>query len=153
MSLGPAAPVLLALALLAGCATPAPERRPTPPPATAAPERGTTASPGTDAPGGQVVPARTLDTRPEPVDVTIPETEYPREALAAQAQGSVILKILIDETGRVRRAHVLKDPGYGLGEAAVLSAITHFRFSPGRLHGKAVACWILFTVIYVVPRR
>jgi TonB family protein len=85
--------------------------------------------------------------------VTIPASEYPREALAANAQASVVLGILIDETGRVREAKVIREPGHGFGVAAMRSALAHFRFSPPRLHGTPVATWWVFTVMYVLPRR
>jgi TonB family protein len=78
-------------------------------------------------------------------------SEYPREALAANAQASVVLGILIDETGRVREAKVIREPGHGFGVAAMRSALAHFRFSPPRLNGRPVATWWVFTVIYVLP--
>jgi len=131
---------LAGVALLAGCAARVPESRPAPPPAAYVPE-------------SPPVRARALEMQPEPIDVAIPAAEYPREALAANAEGSVVLTILIDQTGRVRRAKVLKEPGHGFGEAAMRSAITHFRFSPGRLHGRPVATEWTFTVTYVLPRR
>jgi TonB family protein len=131
---------LLALAVLAGCAARAPESRPTPPPAEAVP---------------QSPPARAsaLAIQPEPLDVAIPASEYPQEALAANAEASVVLKILIDKTGHVREAKALADPGYGFGVAAMRSAIAHFRFSPARLQSRPVASWWTFTVNYVLPRR
>jgi protein TonB len=138
------APALLALVVLAGCAARAPESRPTPPPPPPPAEAG---------PQGPPVRAPALTTQPKPVDVAIPASEYPQEALAANAEGAVVLKILIDETGRVREAKTLRDPGYGFGEAAIRSAIAHFRFSPPRLQGRAVATWWTFTVIYELPRR
>jgi TonB family protein len=132
------APALLALAVLAGCAARAPESRPATPPAEAVPE---------SAP----LPASALTQQPEPVDVSIPASEYPQEALAANAEGSVVLKILIDETGRVREAKALRDPGYGFGEAAMRSALAHFRFKPGQRYGRPVATSWPFTVTYVLP--
>jgi len=73
--------------------------------------------------------------------------------LAANAEALVVLKILIDETGRVREAKVLRDPGHGFAEAPMRSAIAHFRFSPPRLQGKAVASWWVFAVNYELPLR
>jgi periplasmic protein TonB len=131
---------LLALAVLAGCAARAPERRPTPRPAEAAPQ-------------SPPVRPSALTTQPKPLDVTIPSSEYPQQALAANAEASVVLKILIDETGRVREAKVLREPGHGFGEAAMRSAMAHFRFSPPRLHGTPVATWWPFTVTYELPPR
>src|SRR5947207_12205519 len=92
-------PALAVVVVLAGCAARAPESRPAP-----------------YAPQSPPVGAAKLTTQPQPINVSIPASEYPRQALAADAQGSVVLKILLDETGRVRRAKVLKDPGWGFGE-------------------------------------
>jgi TonB family protein len=131
---------LLALIVLAGCASSTPESRPTPPPVEAVPQ-------------SPPVRASELTTQPVPVDVAIPPSEYPREALAADAEGAVVLKILIDQSGRVRAAKVQRDPGYGFGEAAMRSAIAHFRFSPARLNGRPVAAYWTFTVTYMLPRR
>jgi protein TonB len=100
---------------------------------------------------GPIAHAAALSVQPEPVDVEIPQVEYPKEALDAGFEGSVTLKIVIDGTGRVRKATVLKDPGYGLGAAAVKSALKHFKFKPGQLNGKPTAVEITFTVTYEVP--
>ena len=134
----PYAPALLALAVLAGCAARAPESRPTPPPAEVVPE-----SP----------PVGALIAQPEPLDVAIPRGEYPHDALDSGFEGSVTLKIVIDVNGRVRKAWVVKDPGHGLGVAAVESALRHFKFKPGQINGKPIATEWTFTVNYVLPRR
>jgi TonB family protein len=63
----------------------------------------------------------------------------------------VVLKIVIDPTGRIRSAKFLKDPGYGLGAAAVKSALRHFRFKPAEVNGKVTATEWTFTVTYEVP--
>jgi periplasmic protein TonB len=100
---------------------------------------------------GPVVHAAALTVQPEPVDVEIPKGEYPKEALDAGFEGSVVLKIVIDTNGRVRRAVVVKDPGYGLGAAAVKSALRHFRFKPGEVNGRPTATEWTFTVTYELP--
>jgi periplasmic protein TonB len=100
---------------------------------------------------GPVAHAAALTVQPEPIDTDIPKSEYPQAALDAGFEGSVILKIVIDASGRVRRAVVIKDPGYGLGAAAVRSALKHFRFKPGQLDGKATATEWTFTVTYELP--
>lgn len=100
---------------------------------------------------GPVAHAAALTVQPEPLDVDIPQSEYPKDALDAGFEGSVTLKIVIDASGRVRRAVVLKDPGYGLGAAAVKSALKHFKFKPGEVNGKATAVEWTFTVTYELP--
>ncbi|HVZ88474.1 MAG TPA: energy transducer TonB [Polyangia bacterium] len=100
---------------------------------------------------GPVVHAAALTVQPEPIDTEIPRSEYPQAALDAGFEGSVTLKIVIDATGKVRRATVMKDPGYGLGAAAVRSVLKHFRFKPGEIDGKPVAIETPFIVTYEVP--
>jgi protein TonB len=100
---------------------------------------------------GPIAHAAALTTQPEPLDVEIPQSEYPKEALQAGFEGSVTLKIVIDASGRVRKAVVLKDPGYGLGAAAVKSALKHFKFKPGAVNGKPTAVEWTFTVTYELP--
>jgi protein TonB len=100
---------------------------------------------------GPVVHAAALTVQPEPVDVEIPQSEYPKEALDSGFEGSVTLKIVIDANGRVRKAIVLKEPGYGLGAAAVKSALKHFKFKPGEVNGKPTAVEVTFTVTYEQP--
>ncbi len=63
----------------------------------------------------------------------------------------MLLKLLIDSTGRVQRAEVLRDPGYGLGAAAARMGVKHFRFKPGEVHGKPVACEWTFKVTFELP--
>ncbi len=58
---------------------------------------------------------------------------------------------MIDTNGRVRRGVVLKDPGYGLGAAALKSALRHFKFKPGEVNGKTTAVEWTFTVTYELP--
>jgi periplasmic protein TonB len=100
---------------------------------------------------GPVAHATQVTTLPEAVDTDIPKDEYPKAALDAGFEGAVELKVVIDASGRVRRASVLKDPGYGLGAAAVKIATKYFRFKPGLRDGKAVATEIPFTVYFELP--
>ena len=88
---------------------------------------------------------------PEPVEVSVPKHEYPSEAARAGVEGEVRLRLLVDETGRVRRATVLRDPGHGLGPAAARIARRYFRFKPALRAGEAVATEIPFTVLFELP--
>jgi protein TonB len=140
MSRGPLAPALFVVTCLTGCAAQAPASRTAP-------------ASARDAPASRTVAAQALDIRPASVDAAVPADEYPQEARAASFEGSVLLKIFIDETGRVREAKVLDDPGHGLGDAAARTALAHFRFKPRRPDGNPVAGWYRFTVTYELPPR
>jgi TonB family protein len=100
---------------------------------------------------GSIARATDVATLPEAIDTEIPKSEYPPQALDAGFEGAVTLRIVVDTFGRVRRATVLKDPGYGLGAAAVKIATHYFRFRPGQRGGHAVATEMPFTVYFELP--
>lgn len=87
--------------------------------------------------------------------VTEPEIEYelktgyPDRALRAGAQGTVVLKLVIDEEGRVANATVLAGPGHGLDEAAH-NAIFASMFRPAMKDGKAVWSTLVYKYTYML---
>jgi protein TonB len=97
------------------------------------------------------VPPTQVTILPRPVSVEVPRGEYPPQALALGLEGTVILKLLVDETGRVAEASVVEDPGNGFGDAAVRIARRYFRFEPARRGPDAVATWLRFTVRFEAP--
>jgi TonB family protein len=62
---------------------------------------------------------------------------YPEGARLARASGIVIVETVIDKTGRVTDAVVLKSLPYGLSEAA-LDAVKQWVFEPGTQNGRPV---------------
>ena len=86
--------------------------------------------------GGEVTAPRAIDT---------PRPTYPELARRIRKTGIVVLEALIDEQGRVREVTVLKDPGFGLGEAAV-QAVEKWRYEPATLQGEPVAVLFNLTV-------
>lgn len=82
-------------------------------------------------------------------DVRVP---YPRVAERAGIEGPVILDLLIDASGTVRKVDLVRGPGYGLDEAAV-NAAQKFQFSPGHVGEKAVAVKIRYTYRFVLENQ
>ena len=81
-----------------------------------------------EAPPGTVLNGKAL---------SLPRPEYPQEAKLLRLQGTIIVRVLIDEAGRVIEAHdMCHGPTY-LSEAAV-SAARLARFSPTKLSGMPV---------------
>lgn len=74
---------------------------------------------------------------------------YPRAALQRGREGEVVLRLTIDADGSIAEASVVKDPGDGMG-AAALEAVRQFRFAPGRLAGTPVATTIPFVIRFVL---
>jgi protein TonB len=107
---------------------------------------GSPAAPGgrgdgeTDLPvaaGGGVV-------RPEVIESSRVMPVYPEEAQQAGLEGLVVLKVVIDERGRVGEIEVLRGVGHGLDEAAV-AAVRQWRFRPATRDGKPIK------VVHVIP--
>ena len=101
--------------------------------------------------GDPIADATEVTSLPEAIDIEIPKDEYPKEALNVGFEGEVVLRLVIDETGRVKRARALKDPGYGLGQGAIRVATKFFRFKPATRGGSPVATEISFTVHFELP--
>jgi len=83
---------------------------------------------------------------PELLECSPPKSEYPEEARKAGFEGTVRLRVVVDESGRVVEARALNDPGKGLGQAAPLIARKYCRFRPAQLDGRAVATEVPMTL-------
>lgn len=75
--------------------------------------------------------------------------KYPRQAKRRGKEGAVILKLFIDEKGHLVKVQVVQDPGYGLGQAAVV-AVKKSTFVPAKDRGQPVACRCLLPVKFVL---
>ena len=74
---------------------------------------------------------------------------YPKEALQHGLEGEVVLRLTIDSDGSIAEATVVRDPGEGLG-AAALRAVREFRFAPGKVGASPVATAIPFVIRFVI---
>jgi TonB family protein len=66
------------------------------------------------------------------------EPEYSEEARKAKFQGTVLLAIIVDPSGKARDIRVIRPLGLGLDEKAI-EAVMKWRFKPGLKDGSAVA--------------
>src|SRR5262245_6608294 len=76
---------------------------------------------------------------------------YPRAALAAGAEGTVVLELFIDAHGNVEHVHVVSSPGYGLDEAA-MAAARQFQFKPATIDGAPVASQVIYEQKFAIER-
>jgi protein TonB len=79
-------------------------------------------------------PVMDYDAPPRPIKITRPQ--YPQEAFVKKIEGTVIVEILIDSTGRVVRARVLQS--VPMLDAAALQTVYQWVFQPAVKHGRPV---------------
>jgi protein TonB len=87
--------------------------------------------------GGLLPPVPAYEVTVMPLPQGRCEGKYTPEAIRAAIEGTVILDVIVGETGRVRSVRVVSGLGQGLTEAAV-AAVKGCRFSPGEKDGRAV---------------
>lgn len=78
------------------------------------------------------------------------EPQYTEPALAAGVQGTVILKAVLDEHGRLHGFSVSKRLGYGLDENAIRCA-RQWQFEPATRDGVPTAVPLALEVIFRLP--
>jgi protein TonB len=79
-------------------------------------------------------PVLDYDQPPRPIKLTKPQ--YPQEAFIKKIEGTVIVEILIDSTGKVIRARVIQS--VPMLDAAALRTVYEWVFSPAMKHGRPV---------------
>jgi protein TonB len=90
-----------------------------------------------DAP--PVVDAQPVAYRPEmkkPVKLSGPVPVYPEIARKVRKQGTVVLRAVISVEGQLEDLTVIHDPGFGLGDAALV-AVRQWTFQPAMLETRS----------------
>jgi TonB family protein len=80
--------------------------------------------------------------------ISKPQPAYPAIAKAARAQGTVVVQILVDESGRVISASAVS--GHPLLQQAAVAAARQARFSPTLLSGQPVKVSGVITYNFVL---
>ena len=76
------------------------------------------------------------------------EPIYPRIAIAAKVDGTVILEATVDESGAVKDVKVLRS--IPLLDRAAIDAVKRWRYTPTRLNGIAVPILLTVTVTFTL---
>jgi TonB family protein len=93
---------------------------------------------------GDVVDVSDLDTPPRALRV--PSVSYPAPAVRMRIETSVIVTVLVSETGSVLDVRILRgDPRFGFNDAA-MRAVRNMRFSSPMKNGKRVKTWFPQTI-------
>ena len=85
-----------------------------------------------------------------PVCQACPPPAYPPIALRLKRQGTVVLRMLVDEEGRVAEVMVVKDAEHLT--AAAVAAASRWTYRPPRKRGVPVKAWIEVPVHFELPR-
>lgn len=96
----------------------------------------------TDAPHGTAAPAGPALTEARPLYRQNPPPEYPRLARRRGYQGTVVLEVLVDKTGRVQDLKIDESSGHGALDRAAKRAVKGWRFAPGRRGNDPVDMWV-----------
>ncbi len=90
----------------------------------------------------------------EPVEATLayvaaPPPAYPRMAIAAHMEGTVMLRVLVDEAGKPEEVVVEGSSGHAvLDKAAREQVLARWRFQPATAGGKPVRAWARIPVSF-----
>lgn len=81
-----------------------------------------------------------------------PAPRYPRQALRSGAEGTVLLKVLVDEQGRPQEVAIERSSGHRLlDQAARDQVLAKWRFHPATRQGRAIAAYALVPVAFNLP--
>jgi protein TonB len=101
---------------------------------------------------GKVVALASVKRMPEAVGDYDLSKDYPPEARRLGVEGQVAVRLLVDETGKVSQARLVRGLGHGL-DGKALELARKIRFRPA-LDGsdRPVATWITWTFTFTLPR-
>lgn len=81
-----------------------------------------------------------------------PAPRYPRPSLIAGHEGTVTLRVLVDETGQPQEVAIERSSGHrALDQAARAQVLQHWRFHPAQRQGRAVAAYALVPIVFSLP--
>jgi protein TonB len=75
---------------------------------------------------------------------------YPPVALRTRMQGTVVLKVLVDEQGVPQEVAIEQSSGYALLDRSAREQVKNWRFEPATAHGQAVRTWARVPVTFSI---
>ncbi|WP_114241298.1 energy transducer TonB [Dyella sp. C9] len=142
----PAPPAIELKPLVQPKAAPHPHVQPQPvaPPVATPTDEGRMAAP--PAAPTQATPAPDVATPTAPVEATLAyravPLKYPVQALHARMEGTVVLRVLVDEQGTPQDVTVEQSSGYAVLDRSAREQVLHgWKFQPATVSGKPVRAW------------
>ncbi len=134
---------------------PPPPKPKAPPPPKPKPAQVT---PPNDAPPAQASAAPATSNAPRVMSasqvgyLTPPSAVYPRRSQAAGEKGKVMVRVLVDASGRPAQVAVQTSSGFPALDEAAVSALRAARFKPYSENGVAQPVWVLAPIDFVLQR-
>ena len=91
---------------------------------------------------GDAVSNMQVKTEAIPLYKVNPPPEYPRTARRRGLQGTVMLSVLVNESGQVENIWVFTSSGYRLLDNAALKAVRNWLFEPGKIGERNAEMWV-----------
>jgi len=85
-----------------------------------------------------------------PAYLQTPKPDYPKLAKKRRWEGTVLLKVFIDERGKVDRAEIDRSSGHAVLDAAALRQVRDWRFRPARRGGIAIGSEALVPIDFIL---
>ena len=98
--------------------------------------------------------------RPAPIPVELPSSDahylqnprptYPPMSLRLREQGTVLVDVLVSDTGLASEAKVKKSSGFFRLDTAAASTVLTWRFVPGKRAGVAQSMWFTIPIVFSI---
>lgn len=91
-----------------------------------------------------------LDMMIKPILISNPIPPYPRTASKNKIEGSVRIKFLIKEDGRVSQSQVMATSGFDILDSAAKEYVYNLRYRPAEKNGKPHSTWMSMLFRYTL---
>lgn len=88
----------------------------------------------------EIIPYYRADVKPVPISVPTPR--YPEKARQLGIEGTTVVQMLIDVTGRIMDVRIIKSSGSELLDKAAFEAAKKATFTPAEIFGRRVRVWV-----------
>lgn len=82
-----------------------------------------------------------------------PSPDYPSVAIRRRYEGTVMLNVLVDKTGRAAEVKVDRSSGYAVLDRNAKAVVSRWRFKPARKGTQTIEMWVQVPVRYKLKDR
>jgi TonB family protein len=77
-----------------------------------------------------------------------PKPDYPERARREGWEGTVLLRVLVDQKGRTKWVELNQSSGFGILDRAAIETVKGWRFQPARSGENAVESWVKVPIVF-----